>query len=217
VYVKVFQKILDSSIAEDWYVRHVFEDFLKLADRDGVVDMTAEAFCRRTNAPELQIVRRSIEKLSAPDPTSRSATDDGRRIELLDDHRDWGWRILNYRKYRNLKTPQELREATAERVRRHREKKEKAKAEAEAEGNAVTPDVTHVTRRAFTPPTIEEVSAYVREKQLRIEPEKFIDHYEANGWKRGKTPIVSWKAAARIWSRNEKPTTKDPYAGMPKL
>ena len=50
LYARVFVKILDSSIAENWQARHVFEDMLKLAD-DGVLDVTRQALARRTNVP----------------------------------------------------------------------------------------------------------------------------------------------------------------------
>lgn len=130
---------MDSSIAADWYLRHVFMDLLVLADRDGIVDMTLDAIRRHTNAPDETMLAAAIRRLEQPDEASRSETDDGRRIELIDDHRDWGWRIINYPKYRNLKTSQEIREQTAERVRRHRAKKRGVTAsvtQAEAYANA---------------------------------------------------------------------------------
>lgn len=102
MFAKVFTQIFDSSIAEDWKVRHVFEDLLKLADPDGVVDMTAEAIARRTNMP-LDMVQSGIEKLSAPDATSRSKEHEGRRIVPLDPGRGWGWIIVNYQHYRTLR------------------------------------------------------------------------------------------------------------------
>lgn len=102
MYVKIFAQILDSSIADDHLTRWVFEDFLKLADKDGLVDMTLAAIARRTNVP-LQIVTRGIEKLTEPDPTSRSLEEEGRRIVLIDPQRPWGWRIVNYAHYRNIR------------------------------------------------------------------------------------------------------------------
>jgi hypothetical protein len=98
MYAKVFGQIFDSSITEDYLVRLVFMDFLVLADRDGVVDITAEAIARRTNVP-LEVVRSAIHKLSAPDPQSRTSDAEGRRIVLLDEHRAWGWRVVNYKAY----------------------------------------------------------------------------------------------------------------------
>ena len=58
----------------------------------------------------------------------------------------------------------------------------------------------------FTPPTLDEVKAYNREKQLHIDCERFIDYYTSNGWKvGGRAPMKDWKAAARNWSKSGKP------------
>lgn len=102
MYAKLFRQIFDSSISNDYVVRHIFMDLLALADRDGHVDMTAEAIARRTNVP-LDIIRYALDKLNAPDPHSRTPDEEGRRIVLLDTHRDWGWRIVNYEWYRNMR------------------------------------------------------------------------------------------------------------------
>ena len=59
-------------------------------------------------------------------------------------------------------------------------------------------------RKRFTPPTLEEVSAYCRELNSKIDPQQFIDYYTANGWVQGKgKPIKDWKAAVRTWNRRE--------------
>ena len=121
MYVKIFAQIYDSSIAEDYLVRLVFEDFLILADKDGHVDMTAAAIARRTNVP-LEVVNRAIEKLSSPDPESRSPNEDGRRIVLLDPHRSWGWRIVNYPQYRNIRDDESRKEYFRDRKREQRAK-----------------------------------------------------------------------------------------------
>lgn len=118
-FAKVFAQILDSSLAEDYRVRLVFEDMLKLSDAKGVVDMTRESIARRTNVP-LKIVSDSIKTLEDPDPTSRTPDYDGRRIVRLDAHRDWGWRIVNFVKYRESATVEMLRMAEAERKKAYR-------------------------------------------------------------------------------------------------
>lgn len=61
-------------------------------------------------------------------------------------------------------------------------------------------------RKRFSPPTIEEVKAYCDERKNRVDPQRFIDYYESNGWKVGKNPMKDWKAAVRTWERNSKPT-----------
>lgn len=134
MYVKIFEQIFDSSIAEDYSVRHVFMDMLALADKDGCVDMTPTAISRRTNVP-LEVVRRAIEKLSEPDHDSRSAEEDGRRIVPMDNHRTWGWRIVNYMRYRLTADDQTRREQNRDRKRRQRER----------DSHAMSREVTHVT------------------------------------------------------------------------
>lgn len=121
VYAKVFAQIFDSSIASDWQVRHVFEDFLKLCDEDGVVDMTIDAIHRRTNVP-IEIIHRAIESLEKPDLQSRSQIAEGRRIIRLDEHRTWGWMVVNYGYYRRLASEHQKRERTRDRVNKFREK-----------------------------------------------------------------------------------------------
>ena len=98
---KLFKQIYDSSIADDWEVRVVFEDLIILADSDGVVDMTPESISARTRVPQ-EIVNRALAKLQDPDPKSRTPDHEGRRIILLDEHRAWGWMIVNYETYRKI-------------------------------------------------------------------------------------------------------------------
>jgi len=97
-------------------------DMLVLADSDGVVDMTHEAIARVTNVP-LDWVKRSIHVLESPDPKSRTPDNSGARIARLDEHREWGWVILNYDRFREIATEEQRRVRTRERVRRHREKR----------------------------------------------------------------------------------------------
>ena len=56
----------------------------------------------------------------------------------------------------------------------------------------------------FTPPNLEEVTAYFREKSaLEIEAQKFFNYFESNGWKiGGRSPMKKWKAAANNWILN---------------
>ena len=58
-------------------------------------------------------------------------------------------------------------------------------------------------RPRFKPPTVDDVRAYCTERGNTIDPQRFVDHYTANGWVRGKTPIKDWQAAVRTWERNE--------------
>ena len=56
--------------------------------------------------------------------------------------------------------------------------------------------------RRFTPPTYEQVSSYCLERNNNVDAQRFVDHYQANGWMRGKTKMKDWKAAVRFWERS---------------
>lgn len=55
----------------------------------------------------------------------------------------------------------------------------------------------------FTPPTVEEVAAYCRERKNSVDAERFCDFYASKGWKVGKEPMKDWKAAVRRWEKRD--------------
>lgn len=58
--------------------------------------------------------------------------------------------------------------------------------------------------KRFTPPTIEEVRAYIEEKKYNIDADRFVAYYSSNGWVVGRTKMTDWKAAVRYWVRRDK-------------
>ena len=56
-----------------------------------------------------------------------------------------------------------------------------------------------VTRKRFTPPTLEEVTEYCKSRGNIVNPIKWHSHYTANGWKVGKNKMVDWRAAVVTW------------------
>ena len=63
-------------------------------------------------------------------------------------------------------------------------------------------------RTRFTPPTLEEVQSYCRERGNNVDAERFINHYTSNGWMVGRNKMKDWKASVRTWEKNgyDKPT-----------
>ena len=57
----------------------------------------------------------------------------------------------------------------------------------------------------FVPPTVEQVSAYCKERNNGIDPNRFVDYYTARGWAK----IKDWKACVRTWERKDQPATGD--------
>lgn len=111
MYGKVFESMYDGTLASEgpWQALVTFQQLIVLADQDGVVDMTASAISRRTSIP-LEIIKAGLEVLVQPDPDSRTPDEDGRRIVCLESHRDWGWQIVNHRKYQQMRNAEERRE-----------------------------------------------------------------------------------------------------------
>lgn len=56
--------------------------------------------------------------------------------------------------------------------------------------------------KRFVPPTVEDVRVYCQERKNKVDPERFVDYYTANGWQVGKNKMKDWKAAVRTWERN---------------
>ena len=66
------------------------------------------------------------------------------------------------------------------------------------------------TAKRFCPPSFSEVKEYCLENGYSIDLEKFIAYYDANGWKVGRNPMKDWKAAVRLWVKNEKNISAKP-------
>ena len=68
------------------------------------------------------------------------------------------------------------------------------------------------------PPTREQVHEYCRERNNNVDPDRFYDYYESNGWMVGKHKMKDWKAAVRTWERNgynsSRPASKQPKETM---
>lgn len=60
------------------------------------------------------------------------------------------------------------------------------------------------TSRAPSKPTIEEITAYCRERGNSVDPQAFYDFYESKGWMIGKNHMKDWKAAIRTWERKDR-------------
>jgi uncharacterized phage protein (TIGR02220 family) len=115
MYGKIFESIYEGTLAGHWQAIVTMQQLIVLANEDGVVDMTPEAIARRTSIP-MDIIAAGLEHLAKPDPHTRTPGEDGRRIVLLDDHRPWGWRLVNHAKYRALRNLEQKREADRGRI-----------------------------------------------------------------------------------------------------
>lgn len=69
-------------------------------------------------------------------------------------------------------------------------------------------------RKRFAPPSLDDVSAFVKENSYSVDPQRFIDYYESNGWMVGMNKMKDWKATVRRWSSFDKVEDHyDPHIG----
>jgi hypothetical protein len=119
MYGKIFESIYDGTLVDNWEALITFQQMIILCDSEGVIDMTASAISRRTGIP-LEHITEGIKYLEKEDPGSRTPNENGKRIVRIDDHRDWGWRIVNHRYYKKLASYEDKKRVDRERIAKKR-------------------------------------------------------------------------------------------------
>ena len=85
--------------------------------------------------------------------------------------------------------------------------------------NPNTKRVAGKTPARFTPPTVDEVREYCQERGNSVDPQRFVDYYEARGWMIKDVKMKSWKAAVRTWESNsnaDKPAGRNGMTSAPR-
>ena len=80
-----------------------------------------------------------------------------------------------------------------------------AEAETEAENGAPKKTLTPKVNGRFKPPCIQEISAYIAEKNYNVDAERFWNFYESKDWFVGKNKMKKWKASVANWNSQNKP------------
>lgn len=119
-FVKIYANMLESSIwLESKDTRLLWITMLAMADSNGIVRASVGGLAHRARVSREEC-EEGLRILSAPDPDSRSAEHEGRRIGRI----DGGWLILNHKKYRDLRTESQLKAAARKQRQRERELEE---------------------------------------------------------------------------------------------
>lgn len=61
--------------------------------------------------------------------------------------------------------------------------------------------------KRFAPPSVEAVAEYCQKRGNNVDPQRFVDFYQAKGWMVGNNRMTDWQAAVRTWEQRDK--TKD--------
>ena len=102
----------------------------------------------------------------------------------------------------SLKDNTKISKRTAKQEKEQEQEKEQDKEQDKEKGQ-----MSNARARAFVPPTVAEVAAYVREKGYQVDAEQFVAFYASKGWKVGSAPMRDWRAAVVTWSKRERRDT----------
>lgn len=109
MYAKIFTSIFDGSMRGHSDLILVFVNILCHVDHDGFSDRHWQAISDETGL-SVKRVKEAITELEGPDKQSRSQNDDGRRLKRINPDRDWGWEVVNFKKYDGIRSTMERRE-----------------------------------------------------------------------------------------------------------
>nr|AKH47011.1 hypothetical protein [uncultured marine virus] len=60
----------------------------------------------------------------------------------------------------------------------------------------------------FAPPSLSELTEYIKSNGYTVDPGNFIDFYTSKGWMVGKNKMKDWRAAVRTWAKRDTKTNK---------
>jgi hypothetical protein len=112
--------------------------------------------------------------------------------------------IINYHDYQS----EELQKEYQKNTRRTAEEPQK---NTNNNDKNVNNDKNDKKGKRFTPPSLEEVSEYCKERNNSVDPEKFIAFYNSKGWKVGNQSMKSWKDSVITWEKRDKAKPKKVY------
>lgn len=167
-FTKLFSSITDSSIwCEDSDTKVVWVTMLAMCDQNGEVHAAIPGLAKRAGV-SVAATEVAVAKFIAPDPHSRTKTQDGRRIEEI----DGGWRLVNYGLYREMRDAETRKEYLRNYMRDYRARKQSVNickqnvnnvnhskpplTQAEAEADTDIKDIGKSKRSAVASPTSDE-------------------------------------------------------------
>lgn len=128
MYAKLFTSIYQGTLRGNSHGLLVFTNLLAHADQHGIVDIHPRAIAEEIGLTQAQ-VRVALDVLEEPDEESRSPEHEGRRLIRMDEHRAWGWQIVNFLKYRAIRNEDDRREQNRLAQAKWREKNKPGSAE----------------------------------------------------------------------------------------
>ena len=202
MYGKLFASLYQGTLRGNTHCIVVFTNLIAHADSAGWVDIHPRAISDETGLT-LEQVEAALLELEAPDQHSRSPEENGCRIKRLDEHRSWGWRIVNHAKYRKIRSEEDRREQNRLAQERWRARQEESKPDrkqnkprkprsAQAEAEAEEEEIhTPSRKRSGAPAALVSVSDLVSEG---VEEQVAKDWLAVRRQKKSPLTPTAWKA-----------------------
>lgn len=168
MYAKLFASLYQGTLRGCSDEILVFTNLIAHADSTGMVDKHFRAIAEETGL-DIERVKAAIANLEAPDPESRSPEMEGRRIVKLDEHRVWGWQIVNHGKYRAIRSEEDRREQNRIAQAKWREKR---KLDNNISKQSKPPSAEHKQKKPRKPKSAQaeaEAEAYTEAEEERRE------------------------------------------------
>ena len=200
MYGKLFESMYDGTLVEDWRGVITFQQMIVLCDADGTLDMTPGAISKRTSIP-VEHIKAGIEILENPDPHSRTRAEDGCRIRRLDDHRPWGWYIVNHEKYKMLASAEERREQN--RVNKQAQRERQRESSTVSNGQQLSAMSAHTDTNKQTNKEKTKTPTVVSRPSESTEFDDFKNRYPARAgaqpWKKAERAINARLKTGSSW------------------
>jgi hypothetical protein len=195
-YTKLFGSILESTV---WDLpaasKIVWITMLVMVDRDGVVQASVPGLAKRANV-SIEECESALQSFLSPDRYSRTKDNEGRRIKEV----DGGWLLLNYVKYRELMSADDVREKAAIRQQewrqRHPKSQKVTESNARVTASNASNDIVSVSVSVSEPvaenPDRNTPASRARVSSGRKESEAFQAFYAA--FPRHVGRLAAWRA-----------------------
>lgn len=183
MYAKIFTSMYQGTLRGNSHGLLVFTNLLAHSDKNGEVDIHPRAISEEVGLT-IEQVKAALIELESPDIESRSPEEEGRRIIRLDEHRMWGWLIVNHGKYKAIRDEEDRREQNrkSQEAYRNRSKQTSAKS------NQHSAESAHTDTDTNTYPALAPVAPRLKKRKhaLEVPPsaemDEIVSQCEADGF-----------------------------------
>lgn len=196
-YVPLFGSLTTGTLCGKWPDIGLWPIVLSLADKNGMVDVTHQYIATVTGLALPEVIA-CMKRFCDPDYGSRSPAEAGARLLLLEEHREWGWQVVNHSLYRErarLMAQNSVQVAdgrNAEKVRRYKERHRETPPD--TRGHPETPADTLSNANANTVEEQHRKRGADTRRGSRI-PDPFPISEDLREWAKRETPEVDLEKA----------------------